>query len=54
MKAILSMSLTEMPQYRRLVAFVREVEEWAEVSEDEVLSALVENLEGDLLEMAST
>jgi len=48
-----SVSVTELPQFRRLVQFVSEVEEYAEFRQDEELDALAQAAKADLLEMAS-
>lgn len=42
-------SLTEGPAFRRLITFVREVEELAEATDDGALAELVDNLRDDLL-----
>ena len=45
----LSLSLTEMPQYRRLVEFVAEVAEYAAETGDEELAVKVERLRAELM-----
>ena len=51
--ANLSVSLTETPQFRRLIAFVVEVKVHADATSDEELAAMVEQLHRDLLEEAT-
>lgn len=46
--AKVTISATELPQYRRLVEFLEEVEEFAELGEYPVLVAMVEQCRGDL------
>jgi hypothetical protein len=45
------MSFTEMPQFRRLVEFIDEVEDYARLTADEDLSDRVRHLRAELLEM---
>lgn len=47
----LTLSLTEAQQFRRLVAFVREVDEHADEECDVALQALVHTLHDDLRDM---
>ena len=49
----LSLSLTETPQYRRLVQFIGEVAEYAAETNDSELAAIVERLRGDLMRLAN-
>ena len=48
----LSLSLTEMPQYRRLVEFVAEVADYAEMTDNRELAEAVEKLRADLMAMS--
>ena len=48
----LSLSLTETPQYRRLVEFIGEVAAYAEATDNAELAEIVERLRADLVELA--
>ena len=50
-RAVLHVSLTEQPQFRRLVEFVREVEAHAQATDDFDLLSIVNHLDDDLLGM---
>ena len=47
--ATLSLSLTETTQFKRLVEFACEVEDYARLVADESLGAMVEDLRVDLI-----
>ena len=49
----LSLSLTETPQYRRLVQFIGEVSEYAQETNDAALADIVERLRADLMAMVA-
>lgn len=51
MPDIFTLSMTELPQFGRLVEFVVEVNELAERNDDRELQDLVEELKSDLLFM---
>jgi hypothetical protein len=44
-------SLTETPHFRRLVEFATEVDDYAELTGDDDLAAIVDRLRVDLLEL---
>ena len=48
-RAELSLSVTELPQFRRLVDFVVDVGEYAHEQGDEGLQSLLQDLADDLL-----
>ena len=50
----MTVSMTEVPQYRRLVRFIMDIEDYARLTADEDLANLVMDLRSDLLEQAST
>jgi hypothetical protein len=44
-------SLTETPHFRRLVEFATDVDDYAELTGDDDLAAMVDRLRADLLEL---
>lgn len=50
--ATVKLSITELPQFQRLVDFAREVEHYATANEDHKLSRIVDELAKDLAELS--
>lgn len=48
---VVEVSLTEMPEFERLVQFLRDAEDLARVNADDELATLVDQTRTDLLEM---